>query len=170
MLLLYTGNKVGILSENWLCSNKYSGAHVAGGMTFIDGFLKVPQDGVYFIYSQVSLKLDNSSKANSKIVEMGHNTMHCECADAEELGGSCSCYTEENPSQPLSSFGNRNYMRSRSESFGNIAGSNFHGGLFHLTSNSYISIIPVVTKLDNPKTKVNAAFLNSFFGAFLVSQ
>ncbi len=137
-------------------------------MVFIDGFLKVPSDGIYFIYSQVSSKVENISTANNKVVEIGHNTMICQCEDAEELDGSCGCFTEETPSKKFSPSHNT-YMRAGSEGFGNIAGSSFHGGLFYLTANSYISITPLVTKLDNPETKVIADFGNSFFGAFLVS-
>lgn len=171
-----TDNQVEIVSDEWLCNNKYTRAHVAGGMTFIDGFLKVPYDGVYFIYSQVSMEVKNSTQNDSKPpVVMGHNTMICECSDKEELDKSCKCYTEESNSQKqLSSLKNRLYLQSESQSIGAIKGTHFHGGLFHLTANSYISIVPVISKdsidNDSASTKVYARFVNSFYGAFLVSK
>ena len=168
----FIGNNIEILTDKWLCDFSYTKAHVAGGMSFVDGFLKVPSDGVYFIYSQVSLEAQNSAEAKGgkKPIVMGHSTIICDCIDKTELKDSCKCYTEESQSVKLAGNHNMHLLQSASETFGNVKGTHFHGGLFRLTANSYISIIPVVSKHDNPGTKVYARYTNSFYGGFLVSQ
>ena len=139
-------------------------------MTFIDGFLKVPFDGVYFIYSQVASELKNYSDAQNSAnrIVIGHSTMICKCSE-DGQPNSCRCSTG-NEDNPLSDIRNKAYMRSTSEGTGIYKGSNFHGGLFHLEANSYISIVPFVTSHSNPKTTIIGKNINSFFGAFLVSE
>ena len=140
-----------VLSANLSCDSGRNG-HVVGGMKYNEasGFLQVPTDGIYFIYSQILISTDDSSAS-----KLGHMTVKCSCEDI------CNCYDIQNyVSYNDDTF---NIMNSYSGS----AGSNYHGGLFHLKAGSYVGVIAVKPKSGS--INMVAENSKSFFGGYFVT-
>lgn len=130
-----------------------------------NGFLKVPVEGIYFIYSQILMNV--SSPDSSRPIKLGHMTVHCTCDDRSQLSDDCYCYSMQN-TLPYNDDA-EGLMRSYSWNMESSGGSTYHGGLFHLTANSYIAIVPVIPDRGNPQLSVIAQTTDSFFGAFYVT-
>lgn len=167
----FTDTKIEIISAGWSCSTFRKG-HTLGGMSYNTktGFLKVPVEGIYFIYSQVLVQVQEpvSIQTYPEPVKMGHRTVICKCENEEMLDDSCSCFSSEEDQHVMNDVRSYPYMESYSH-FNGIGGSNYHGGLFKLTANSYISIIPHFPEMNTPRTTITVEYIKSFFGGFFVS-
>ena len=126
--------------------------HVQGGMKFnrTTGYLTLPVDGIYFIYSQVQL----SSNTVASIF-MSHGTLVYTPGHPELKTGS-------RPMRYLESYG-RPYAGSRVKATFN------HGGLFHLPAGAQVGI---ATHYDTRGESLwfSGAPEDSFMGAFLVNE
>ena len=117
-------------------------------MVFIrdTGELIVPVDGIYFVYSQVHVEVTNTTN----MVLAGTQTIICPSQ------GRC---------RPTTSMLTEMLTDLTTEPF-------YHGGLFHLTANSTISIATFGrvngTHVDSLAYKTY--FANTFMGAFLVEE
>lgn len=142
-------------------------SHVLGGMKYNtqNGFIKIPTDGMYYVYSQILMNI--SSPDSNRPTKLGHITVKCTCEDETQLDGYCYCYSMQD-SIPYNDD-NENLMRSYSWDKESSGGSTYHGGLFHLTANSYIGIVPVIPDKGSPQLSILATTIDSFFGAFYVT-
>ena len=111
-----------------------------------EGTLKVPVEGVYFVYSQVHVSARNMTGA---VVLLGTQTLICEHSHCRET----------------------TYMLSRG-STDEGDGPFYHGGLFQLNANSTIKIA-AFGKADNShigSLAYETYFANTFMGAYLVEE
>ncbi len=136
-----------IISSGWTCGARHIQGHVRGGMTFDRqrGALIVPVEGIYFVYSQVHINMTHAPDN----VFSGHQTMICEG----------SCYPTA-------------YLVSRGLTDITI-GAYYHGGLFHLSAGSKITVVAWYDRdirAANGSIAYQATFPNTFFGAFLVEE
>ncbi|XP_019857348.1 PREDICTED: uncharacterized protein LOC109585650 [Amphimedon queenslandica] len=161
--------RIPILSAGWSCDKGRNG-HVLGGMKYNskNGFLRVPVEGIYFLYSQILLNITSHDGPSTKL---GHMTVRCECKDESN---DCYCYSMEknlaytNPGNDMDG----DFMRSYTTwNKGSAGGSKYQGGLFHLTAGDYIAVVPVTQ--DNPDNDPNLSIIardvDSFFGAYYVT-
>ena len=140
-----------IISTGWSCgsTNPFIPLHgyVRGGMTFDPdaGSLKVPVQGIYFVYSQVHINTTNATRN----IFAGHQTMICE-------GEQCRSTV---------------YVMSKALTDVTV-GPFYHGGLFNLSANSTISVAAWYDRRIGPSDTIGyrAAFQNTFLGAFLVEE
>ena len=111
------------------------------------GELVVPVEGIYFVYSQVHVEVTNST---SNLVLVGIQTIMC------PQQGSC---------RPTTSMLSEALTDPTTEPF-------YHGGLFHLTANSTISIATFgrVNGTHVNSLAYKTYFANTFMGAFLVEE
>ena len=114
------------------------------------GALKVPVEGIYFVYSQAHVNISNPSN----VVLAGTQTFIC-----EEEGCRSTVYLS---SQTLTDI---------------TYGPFYHGGLFHLNANSTIKIaawydasIGRERNSHADSVAYTAYFANTFMGAFLVEE
>ena len=121
------------------------------------GFLQVPVDGIYFVYSQVLMETDSEEP-----VQYGHSTVSCTCDE------DCTCHEMATVNgRELSVYRNGDeYMTSFTRGSG---GTNYHGGLFSLSNNSYIAIVGHYNELGNID-HINLGSSEAFFGAYLISS
>lgn len=132
-----------------------------------NGFLKVPADGVYFVYSQIFLNV--TSPDSSSPTNLGHMTVKCTCKEETQIDSDddCNCYSVENTLPYIGSMP-ENLMHSYSQNRASRGSSTYHGGLFQLTANDYIAVVPVVPS-SKAKLSIIAKTTDSFFGAFYVT-
>lgn len=133
-----------------------------------NGFLKVPVEGIYFLYSQILLNITSHDGPSTKL---GHMTVRCTCGDESN---NCYCYNMEknlaytNPGIDM----DQNFMRSYTTwNKGSSGGSKYQGGLFHLTAGDYIAVVPVIQddRDNDPNLSIIARTYDSFFGAYYVT-
>ena len=154
-----------ILSAGWSCDEGRNG-HVLGGMKYnsVNGFLKVPVEGIYFVYSQILLNITSHDGSSTKL---GHMTVKCSCGDESN----CYCYSMEKNLAYTDDM-DQDFMRSYTTwNKGSLGGSKYQGGLFHLTAGDYIAVVPVIQDdSDNdPNLSIIAETVDSFFGAHYVT-
>jgi hypothetical protein len=149
-----------ILSADWSCESDSNG-HVNGGIDYNPktGFMYIPADGHYFIYSQVSATLSSPSTAP---VELGHMAVRCACT------GDCNCYQLLDDAHYVAGD-SHNIMKSFSQSDG-LGSTNYHGGVFHLKAGTYIGVVPIYPMLSSDEMYTVATSLESFFGIFMVNE
>ena len=146
-----------IISTKWVCIEQYFNGHVSGGMSYNShtGFLRVPVDGYYYVYSQVLLEPTNQSQPTPAL--LGHKTVTCSCRT------DCTCSMLE---------GSNNYILRQSDlvhstSYSKKKVSNYHGGVFKLKANTYIGLL---ANLGDDSVRYSLTSYNSFMGAFLISE
>ena len=142
-------NEYPVLTSGWSCMN--ANAYLKGGMSYnaTTGFLTVPVDGPYFIYSQIMV---NTTEP------LGHVTVFCEpkkSSDCEGLSGvitSSMIKILTRSKQP----GNQDFA------------SNYQGAVKFLKAGSQLALIP---PLDySGEYTYFAEQTQAYFGAFLVSH
>ena len=166
--------KVQILSAGWTCDSTYKG-HILGGMQYnsVNGFLKVPVKGIYFVYSQVLLNISspntvpNTNGAVYEPVKLGHSTVSCQCNNEKKIIFPCFCAKLQG-GITYNNFKAKSMMESYSWYHG-LGGTSYQGALFELDANSYIAVVPKVPDIGSPKFNIQATNINSFFGAFFVT-
>lgn len=158
--------------KQWTCSRPHDVTRpvpygiITGGMVFnrTSGFLRLPKDGVYYIYSHVLFQLENSSEAHRVSVRMVACIPELDC----ELA------------QPKTSqeFSESNGVAVQYKN--KLIGDDgiYQGGLYHFSAGTEVSMLVI-----NPKGRVrrwerdqedklfiSRAKENSYFGAFLVEE
>ena len=150
-------NAYPVLSAKWSCDDSASGL-IKGGMSYnpTTGFLRVPVDGAYFLYSQIIVR--NTTQA------LGHSTVLCKCAGK----ASCVCTTDDSSSiSKTSSAEVQEFMQSLQSGTDDVS-SNYHGGIRYLKAGDQIALIPPV-QYSGSYTYLKQQ-TKAFFGAFLVSK
>lgn len=147
-----------IISKNWACNKdntiRMAGGFVQGGMSFNKdtGFLLLPLDGVYFVYSQVVFSATDVSSGQT--ISMGHRTVVCRPGDL-----SCG------PGMPLLetiSYPARAPDRS-------VLSSYYHGGLLSATAGTQIAVAGWYDpNLQDRSLQIDMHWSHSYLGAFLV--
>ena len=147
-----------VLSAKWSCDDSASGS-IKGGMSYdsATGFLKVPVDGAYFLYSQIIVR--GTTQA------LGHSTVLCKC----EGKADCMCTTDDSSSSvsKTSSAEVQEFMQGLQSGTTDVS-SNYHGGIRHLKAGDQIALIPPV-QYSGSYTYLKQQ-TKAFFGAFLVSK
>ena len=161
-----------MLSKDWLCGYstdrnrrlKPGLGHVRGGMAFnrTSGFLYLPVDGTYFIYSQVQFH-SNSSEP----ILMGHRTVVC----LPPPHGRCSV-----PDAVHS--GANVYMETITEPYveANTV-AQFHGGIFHFPAGTQVGVwgywpFGTGSALGSEEAlfELKASWYHTFMGAYLIDE
>lgn len=137
---------------------------ILGGMVFnrTSGFLQLPKDGVYYIYSHVLFQLSDTNETLRTSVRMVACIPELECEFAK-------------PSNTKDfSVSNGVAIQYKNKRIGDDG--IYQGGLYHLSAGTQISLLVI-----NPKgrarrgEKVDKLFISrakesSYFGAFLVQE
>ena len=145
-----------IISKNWQCKSdgQWNTAHVQGGMHFNrnTGFLTLPVNGTYFIYSQILFTIKQTNTSNILPIRMGHRTVAC---DAEDT---CA----------MSPFGTP-HLESYAYPYDDSSNQDvhYHGGLFFFRAGTKIAIVSLYN--HTATLQYRAAWERSFMGAFLVN-
>ena len=125
-----------------------------GGMSYSKetGFLLLPVDGVYFVYSQVMFSATDMTSGQA--ISMGHRTVVCRPEDS-----SCG------PSTPL--LETMSYPARAPD--GSALSSFYHGGLLSATAGTQIGVAGWYdTKLQDRSLQIDMHWSHSYLGAFLV--
>ena len=127
-----------------------------GGMSYNKrtGFLLLPVDGLYFVYSQVMYSATNVP--SGKVVKMGHRTVVCLPEDPN-----CGPATVmmETMSYPARATDNSAYN------------SYYHGGILSATAGTQIAVAGWYdTNLPDNSLRINTHWSHSFMGAFLIQS
>lgn len=160
-----------VVTKNWQC-----GAHtrnnpfgiISGGMAFnrSSGFLVLPKDGVYFIYSHVQFRLlETTDETYETVARMA----------ACVPDGVCEM-TSPSRFPKLTESGSSITRHSHSH---RIDGANglYQGGLFHFPAGTRIAILAKDMKYnrggrvrDKPDLFTSLSREDSYFGAYLVQE
>ena len=157
------GEAHSIITPGWICSSSTEGdstyeGRVHGGMIFnrTSGFLRLPKDGFYYVYSQVifaaSRKLEGEAEIHSKMV---------------------ACIPGDKCTFPNS------HSKTHLQSIDYIEASEYeallHGGLFHFPAGTQIAIIAsnllhsgTPASYSRPPLNYNGLWTQTYMGAFLV--
>ena len=125
-----------------------------GGMSYNKetGFLLLPVDGMYFVYSQVMFSARNVP--SSQVVKMGHRTVVCRPGDS-----SCG------PSTPM--MESMSYPSRAAD--GNALSSHYHGGVLSATAGTQVAVAGWYdTNLPDGSLLIDTHWSHSYMGAFLI--
>ncbi len=160
-----------MITRSWKC-----GAHrknnpfgiISGGMVFnrSSGYLILPKDGVYYIYSHVQFKLQDSDKTYETAARMAA------CIPGEECTMDEFFYTKLTESG--GTVTQHNYKRTPGEGEHGL----YQGGLFHFPAGTRIMILAKDPKFRLPRREQNlpdkllTSVLKekSYMGAYLVQE
>lgn len=149
-----------ILSKNWACNKdqipRQAGGFVQGGMSYNKdtGYLLLPVDGIYFIYSQVMFSAKNAS--NGQTIMMGHRTVVCR-PDSSSCGPTTALL--ETMSYPAIATD-----KSTLDSY-------YHGGLLNAVAGTQIALAGWYdNNLQNGNLLIDTHWSHSYMGAFLVQS
>ena len=139
---------------------------ILGGMVFnrTSGFLQLPKDGVYYVYSHVLFQLSNTSETLRTSVRMVACIPELECEFAQP--GNAKDF----------SVSNSVVTQYKDKKIGDDG--IYQGGLYHLSAGTQISLLVINPKgrvrrgerQQEDKLFISRAKESSYFGAFLVQE
>lgn len=160
------GGQYSVLTEDWKCTpdarNPSAYGRVHGGMAFnkTTGFLRLPVDGIYFVYSQIVFKIDNLDVPFS----IKHQTV--------------ACIPNHGCTSP-DSGATQTYVETVDRYLGNVsqdAESTYHGTLLHFPAGTQVALVTfkpedlLSTVRSDRDVFVDATWHRTFMGAFLVES
>ncbi len=158
-----------VISKNWTCgsTNKKDSAYgiISGGMVFnrSSGFLTLPKDGVYYVYSHVEFKLQDTEKTYEAHARM------VVCIPGETCQMDAYLYHKLSESGGTVSQPNDRLKPNQGEH------GLYQGGLFHFPAGTRILILAkdpkfktrITVKRGGDKLVINS---DSYMGAYLVQE
>lgn len=146
-------NKYPVLTKGWSCLEQVNG-YIKGGMSYSSqtGFLTVPVDGLYFVYSQITV---NTTEP------LGHVTFVCSCVESSP---DCDCLSDDGT---ITSSKVKEFLSSNQPANQDFS-SNYHGSVKYLEADSQLALIPPLSY--SGEYTYFAEWTQAYFGAFLISQ
>ena len=148
-----------ILSKGWVCekTSNERRAMVRGGMKFhkSSGFLEFPVSGVYYIYHQITFRLDAREKPNTRRLA---RTRLVACIPGDD----CTYIAEDG--EP--------YMQSEAGLSGSYGRSKFQGGLFFFPAGARVAVLVWNELYDRylRAIRYDDYSYHTYMGAYLVDQ